>query len=97
MSKFRARAESPNDYEIFIDKLPIKSNRFSVDCTQEKFTYHHRRQSWGVRGSDPQILKWEVVGVVEGVVSGLLRSKREGREPRTPSFQTRLTPLHTTI
>jgi hypothetical protein len=30
---------------------------------------------------------------VEGVVSGLLRSKGEGREPRTPSFQTRLTPL----
>jgi hypothetical protein len=38
----------------------------------------------------PQILKW---GVVEGMVSGLLRSKGEGREPRTPSFQTRLTPL----
>jgi hypothetical protein len=30
---------------------------------------------------------------VEGVVSGLSRSKEEGREPRTPSFQTRLTPL----
>jgi hypothetical protein len=35
------------------------------------------------------------VGVVEGVVSGLLHSKGEGREPRTPSFQTRLTPLCT--
>jgi hypothetical protein len=33
------------------------------------------------------------MGVVEGMVSGLLRSKGEGREPRTPSFQTRLTPL----
>jgi hypothetical protein len=35
----------------------------------------------------------EGVGVVEGVVSDLLRSKGEGWEPRTPSFQTRLTPL----
>jgi hypothetical protein len=40
----------------------------------------HRRQSWGVGGRDPQILKWGswggvVWGVVEGVVSGLLRSK----------------------
>jgi hypothetical protein len=39
-----------------------------------------------------QILKWgggvvEVGwGVVEGVVSGLSRSKGEGREPRTPQF-----------
>jgi hypothetical protein len=30
---------------------------------------------------------------VESVVSGLLRSHGEGREPRTPSFQTTLTPL----
>jgi hypothetical protein len=51
----------------------------------------------GVGGRDPQILKWGswrwVVGVVEGVVSGLLRNKGEGREPTTPSFQTILTPL----
>jgi hypothetical protein len=32
---------------------------------------------------------------VEDVVSGLLRSNGERREPRTPSFQTRLTPLFT--
>jgi hypothetical protein len=47
----------------------------------------HRRQSWGVGGRDPQILKWgswRGLGVVEGVVSGLLRSKGEGREPRIP-------------
>jgi hypothetical protein len=49
----------------------------------------HRRQSWGVGVVTPQILKWgggswRGVGVVEGVVSGLLRSKGEGREPRTP-------------
>jgi hypothetical protein len=44
----------------------------------------------------PQILKWgswRGLGVVEGMVSGLLCSKGEGREPRTPSFQTRFTPL----
>jgi hypothetical protein len=35
----------------------------------------------------------EGVGVVESVVSGLLRSEGEGREPTTPSFQTRSTPL----
>jgi hypothetical protein len=53
----------------------------------------HRRQSWGLGVVTPQILKWRGLGVVEGVVSGLLRSKGEGREPGTPSFQTRLTPL----
>jgi hypothetical protein len=56
----------------------------------------HRHQSWGIGGRDPQILKWgswRGLRVVEGVVSGLLRSKGEGREPRTPRFQTRLTPL----
>jgi hypothetical protein len=45
-------------------------------------------------GRDPQDFE---MGVVEDVVSGLLRSKGEGREPRTPSFQTRLTPLRPTI
>jgi hypothetical protein len=30
------------------------------------------------------------VGVVEGVVSGLLLSKREGREPRTPQFSNQI-------
>jgi hypothetical protein len=29
----------------------------------------------------------EGLGLVEGVVSGLLRSKGEGREPRTPVFK----------
>jgi hypothetical protein len=29
-------------------------------------------------------------GVVEGVVSGLLRSKREEREPRTPQFSNQI-------
>jgi hypothetical protein len=46
----------------------------------------HRRQSWG--GRDPPDFEVGVMeggwGVVEGVVSGLLRSKGEGREPRTP-------------
>jgi hypothetical protein len=40
----------------------------------------------GGGGRDPQILKWGVVGVV----SGLLRSKREGREPRTPQFSNQI-------
>jgi hypothetical protein len=30
------------------------------------------------------------LGVVEGVVSGLLRSKGEGREPRTPQFSNQI-------
>jgi hypothetical protein len=30
------------------------------------------------------------VGVVEGVVSGLLRRKGEGREPRTPQFSNQI-------
>jgi hypothetical protein len=47
----------------------------------------HRRQSWGVGGRDPQDFE---VGVVEGVVSGLLRSKGEGREPRTPQFSNQI-------
>jgi hypothetical protein len=41
----------------------------------------------------PQILKWgswRGVGVVEGVVSGLLRSKGEGREPRTPQISNQI-------
>jgi hypothetical protein len=29
-------------------------------------------------------------GVVEGVVSGLLRSNGEGREPRTPQFSNQI-------
>jgi hypothetical protein len=29
-------------------------------------------------------------GVVEGVVTGLLRSKGEGREPRTPQFSNQI-------
>jgi hypothetical protein len=31
-----------------------------------------------------------VRGVVEGVVSGLLRSEGEGREPRTPQFSNQI-------
>jgi hypothetical protein len=62
-----------------------------------KYSLWHRRQAWGLGGRDHP--DFEVggrgggLGVVEGVVSGLLRSKGEGREPRTPSFQTRLTPM----
>jgi hypothetical protein len=46
-----------------------------------------------VGGRDPQILKWgswRGVGVVEGVVSGLLRGKGEGREPRTRQFSNQI-------
>jgi hypothetical protein len=45
------------------------------------------RQSWGVGDRDRPDFE---VGVVEGVVSGLLRSKEEGREPRTPQFSNQI-------
>jgi hypothetical protein len=49
--------------------------------------FNHRRQSWGLRGRDPQILKWVRFSV----------KVREGKEweweGKTPMFQNILTPL----
>jgi hypothetical protein len=42
----------------------------------------------GVRGGGWG--SWRGLGVVEGVVSGILYSKGEGREPRTPQFSNQI-------
>jgi hypothetical protein len=47
---------------------------------EDVFGIAHRRQSWGLGVVTPHIL------VMEGVVSGLLRSKGEGKGTQDPQF-----------